>query len=49
MSVTPHVAEPGRVGETVQRVLDDLLADGRTLAVLPDGPYCAPVSPEDTP
>ncbi len=49
LSVTPHVAEPGRAGEAVQQVLERLLAGGRTLAVLPDGPYCAPVSPEDVP
>jgi nickel-dependent lactate racemase len=48
LSVTPHVAEPGRVGETVQRLVDELTAGGRTLAVLPDGPYCAPVAAEDT-
>jgi nickel-dependent lactate racemase len=49
MSVTPHAAEPGRVAEAVQAVLDSLLAGDRTLAVLPDGPYCAPVSPQEAP
>jgi len=49
LSVTPHAAEPGRVGHAVQGLVDELTANGRTLAVLPDGPYCAPVSAEEDP
>ena len=48
MSVNPHAAEAGRVGEAVQALLDELLSSGGTLAVLPEGPYCAPVDAEDT-
>jgi len=46
MSVTPHWAERGQVASTVQSVLDALLRDGRSLAILPDGPYCAPLAEE---
>jgi len=48
MSVNPHAAEAGRVGEAVQALLDELLSGSGTLAVLPEGPYCAPVGAEDT-
>ena len=32
------------VEREVQQLLDTLLSDGRSLAVMPEGPYCAPVS-----
>jgi nickel-dependent lactate racemase len=43
MSVNPHAVDAGQVESAVQALLDALLAAGRTVAVLPDGPYCAPV------
>jgi len=32
------------VEREVQQLLDTLLSDGKSLAVMPEGPYCAPVS-----
>jgi len=45
LSVNAHPAPPGSVQEAVQSLLNEVLADGRTLAVVPEGPYCAPVTP----
>ncbi len=42
MSVTGHAAPTGGVGPAVQSLLDKLLADGGTVAALPEGPYCVP-------
>jgi nickel-dependent lactate racemase len=39
----PHVAS-GNVRETVQSLLDELLQQFETLAVIPEGPYCSPIS-----
>jgi hypothetical protein len=47
MSVAPHPVKAGGVGPAVQELLDGLLAGGGSLAVIPEGPYCAPVAPED--
>ena len=47
LSVNPHAVEPGRVAQAVQGLVDALAAGGRTLAVLPDGPYCAPVAGDE--
>jgi nickel-dependent lactate racemase len=47
MSVTAHSVGPGRVGQAVQSLLVELLEGGHSLAVLPEGPYCAPVGAED--
>jgi nickel-dependent lactate racemase len=46
LSVTGHAVAPGRVAEAAQALLSELTRDGATVAVLPEGPYCAPVSPE---
>ena len=47
MSVNPHAVGVGCVGEAVQGLLGELLSGSRTMAVLPEGPYCAPVAAED--
>ncbi len=44
LSVHGHVAERGGVVQAVQRLVDSVLAAGQTLALLPEGPYCAPVA-----
>lgn len=43
LSVNGHAAGAGGVGRIVQRLLGRALARGGTLAVFPEGPYCAPV------
>ncbi|MHC4481055.1 MAG: hypothetical protein ACYS1C_08845, partial [Planctomycetota bacterium] len=44
LSVNGHAAEPGRAGEVAQEVLDELVGEASTVAVIPEGPYCAPVA-----
>ena len=43
LSVHPHAARASEVGAEVQRLIDAAVADGRTLAVFPEGPYCVAV------
>ena len=43
LSVTGHPAAPGRVGEIVGEWVRRSLGPDRTLAVFPEGPYCAPI------
>ena len=43
LSVTGHPAAPGQVGELVGELVRRSLGPGRTLAVFPEGPYCAPI------
>lgn len=44
LSVTAHAARPGEAAGVAQALLADLLADCTTAAVIPEGPYCAPVA-----
>lgn len=44
LSVNGRAAQPGKVGEAVQSLLDEILTPARTLAVIPEGPYCTPVA-----
>lgn len=47
LSVNPHAATgPQAVQETVQSLIDEAVRAGQTVAVFPEGPYCAPVSGE---
>lgn len=39
-----HVAEP-HIQERVRALLDGFLRQGRSVAVIPEGPYCAPLIP----
>ncbi len=43
LSVNGHAVQPGEVAGRVQELLEEIVADGMTVAVLPEGPYCAPV------
>ena len=43
LSVNGYAVPPGTVGDVVGELLDNLLAGGKKLAVIPEGPYCAPV------
>lgn len=38
-----HVSE-GQVQKRVQELLDGLVHEGRSLAIIPEGPYCAPLA-----
>ena len=38
-----HTSE-GQMQEKVQKLLDRFIHEGRSLAVIPEGPYCAPIS-----
>lgn len=38
-------AAPDGVGAVAQRVLDEFVARGATVAATPEGPYCAPLAP----
>lgn len=42
MSVAPHAAAPEEVRASAQRLIDSFA--GRTFAVVPEGPYCAPIA-----
>jgi hypothetical protein len=41
LSINGIPSEPGKVGDTVQEVVDRLLVQDMKLAVIPEGPYCA--------
>jgi len=45
LSVHGHGAEAGSVGRKVQELLDRSVALGNKVAVIPEGPYCAPLAP----
>jgi len=47
LCVTGHSCPPGGVERAVQALVDELVLEGRTVAVFPEGPYCAPVPPQD--
>jgi len=43
LSVTGRSVPHGEVQATVQKLLDGLVAGGASVALLPEGPYCAPL------
>jgi nickel-dependent lactate racemase len=43
LSVNGHSVNGGQVEAALQELVDAATADGATVAVLPEGPYCAPV------
>jgi nickel-dependent lactate racemase len=45
LSVGGHAVAPAKVGEALQILIDELAARGKAVAVIPEGPYCAPVAP----
>jgi len=42
LSVTGHLAAPGKAGEETQRLVDRLVAGSSSVAAFPEGPYCVP-------
>jgi hypothetical protein len=44
LSVTPHLASKGDVGQVVQSLVGEWVAQGVSLAAFPEGPYCVPLS-----
>jgi len=44
LSVNGVHASEDRIQERVQEILDGFIDAGRSLAVIPEGPYCAPIS-----
>ena len=45
LSVHGHAVEAGAVGSKVQELLARAAASGSKVAVIPEGPYCAPLAP----
>lgn len=43
LSVNPFAVPRDAVQATVQKLIDEAVADGKTIAVFPEGPYCAPI------
>jgi lactate racemase len=43
LNVNPVHAEEGKTAEVIQKLIDSLIKESTTVAVFPDGPYCAPV------
>ncbi|MCD6415736.1 MAG: nickel-dependent lactate racemase [Planctomycetes bacterium] len=46
LSVTPHAVVPGELQAALQSLVDGLSEQAETVAVIPEGPYCAPISTE---
>ncbi len=44
LSVNPFAVPRDAVQATIQKMIDEAVASGKTIAVFPEGPYCAPVS-----
>ena len=44
LNVRGHAVEPQHAAATVQRLLDEAARSGARVAVIPEGPYCAPVA-----
>lgn len=44
LSVNPFAVARNAVQATVQTMIDESAASGKTIAVFPEGPYCAPVA-----
>ncbi|HUT23819.1 MAG TPA: nickel-dependent lactate racemase [Sumerlaeia bacterium] len=49
LSVRGVSAEEGNVQKAVQTLLDSMLREKRSLAVIPEGPYCSPIKEERLP
>ncbi len=47
LSVNPHASNENEIQQKVQLLVDKCVANKEVIAVLPEGPYCSPVS-EDT-
>ncbi len=45
LSVTPHAVDAEEVASAAQSLVDQLAREADSVAVLPEGPYCAPVPP----
>ena len=43
LNVNPIHAEKGKVTDTIQNLIDLLIEKKNTVAIFPDGPYCAPI------
>ncbi|MCP4177055.1 MAG: nickel-dependent lactate racemase [bacterium] len=46
LNVNPVCAEKGKTADAVQKLLKSLIKKNTTVAVFPDGPYCAPLKAE---
>lgn len=44
LSVEPHVSSESELRQKVQTMIDTCIEDGGLIAVLPEGPYCSPIS-----
>jgi lactate racemase len=49
LSVAAHAVAAGAVQAELQRLADAAVAAGKTIAVFPEGPYCAPVTHRQNP
>jgi hypothetical protein len=43
MSVVGHAISADRLGRALQNMVDGFVADGKSIAAFPEGPYCGPV------
>jgi lactate racemase len=43
LNINPISAKKGKVAEAIQKLLNNLVEKDTTVAVFPDGPYCAPI------
>jgi lactate racemase len=43
LNVNPICAEKGKIVDAIQKLLNSLIEKNTTVAVFPDGPYCAPI------
>ena len=43
LSVNPFAVPRDAVQATIQTMIDEAVAEGKTIAVFPEGPYCAPI------
>lgn len=43
LSVTPHAVSEAELPARLQEFIDQSIKGGKTVAVLPEGPYCAPI------
>ncbi len=46
LSVNPHALNEKEIQQKVQLMIDKCVADKGVIAVLPEGPYCSPISSE---
>ncbi len=43
LSVNGVFAAEDQIQQKVQKIVDELVKEGKTLAVIPEGPYCSPI------